>query len=134
MVAKNKSIFTPYFIPRNDIDTIEQHCETNWQSGVWATQLEVIAAATVFAVPVFFLELSAKEYKWNAVHPLNNPALKYPFIPEMEGCPLLRPQHFELMYYTNSHYDVIVSVDTERVCTDQPLLSGTISELIEITD
>jgi len=52
MVAKNKSNFNPYFIPMKDADTIEQHCETNWQSGVWTTQVEVIAAATVFQVPV----------------------------------------------------------------------------------
>ena len=123
MVAKNKSIFRPYFTPRKDADTIEQHCETNWQSGVWATQVEVIAAATVFHVPIFFIECSAKEYKWNAIHPLHNPALKYPYIPEMEERTLLRSQHFELLYHTNSHYDAIVSVDTGRGCIDLQFLS-----------
>jgi len=134
MVAKNKNTFRPYFISTKTVDTIEQHCETNWQSGVWATQVEVIAAATVFHVPIFFLERSAKEYKWNVVHPLQNPSLKFPYIPEMDECTLLRPEHFELLYHTNYHYDAIVSVETGRVCVDQPLLSGTTSELIQLLD
>ena len=44
-----------------------------------------------------------------------------------------RPQHFELLYHTNYFYDTIVSVDTGRVCTDKPLLSGTTSELIKLS-
>ncbi|XP_065897260.1 uncharacterized protein [Dysidea avara] len=135
MVKKNQSIFRPYFIPRKDVDTIEKHCEQNWPSGAWATQVEVVAAATVFAVPIFFIEQSGNEHKWNTtIYPLHNPTLKYPHIPEMEECALLRPTHFELLYYTNSHYDAIVSVDTGRVCIYQPLLSGESSELIEISD
>jgi len=56
-----------------------------------------------------------------------------PYIPEMDST-LLRPQHFELLYHTNYHYDTIVSVDTGRACTDKPLLSGTTSELIKLTN
>ena len=116
------------------MDTIDQHCKQNWQPGTWATQVEVVAAATVFAVPVFFTSQSGQEYKWNVIYPLSNPTLKYPDFPDMEEPTLLRPPHFELLYHTNLHYDAIVSVDTGRVCTDQPVSLGTTSELIELSD
>ena len=81
-------------------------------SGTWATLVEVIAAATVFAVPVYFMSQTGEEIKWNVIHPLNNPLLHYPDFPDMHQTVLLKPSHFELMYYENLHYDAIVAADT----------------------
>ena len=46
---------------------------------------------------------------------------------------LLKSGHFELMYYDNLHYDVVMSAVTDNVCTDQPILTGTESTIIDLT-
>ena len=33
---------------------------------------------------------------------------------------LLKPSHFELLYYTNLHYDAVMAEDTGRVSIDHP--------------
>ena len=35
------------------------------------------------------------------------------------------PDHFELMYFENHHYDAVVSFTTGKVCTDHPIIAGT---------
>ena len=95
-------------------------CQQNWKPGVWATQVEVIAAATVFCVPVFFISPSTEEMKWNVIHP------RYPVFPDIdiEETGYLRPSHFELLYYQNYHYDAVVA----------PILTGTKNKLIDLSD
>lgn len=133
MVFLNKSIFSAYFIPTTNVHTIHQHCECNWMSGTWATLVEVIAAATVFSVPVYFVPLT-EELKWNVIHPLNNSLLRYPDFPNMHKTELLKPSHFELLYYENLHYDAIVAADTGRVSLHTPVLTKNESQLIDLCD
>ena len=54
-ISQNKGFFNPFFTPSSNIKDL---CEQNWKSGIWATQVEVIAAATVFRVPIYFISLS----------------------------------------------------------------------------
>jgi len=137
IIFRNKNIFRPFFIPTSNIKTVEDLCDQNWKSGVWATQVEVIAAATIFHVPIYFISPSIGEMKWNVIHPLNNTSIRYPDFPDVdvEEDNFLRPSHFELLYYHNYHYDAVVAVETGRVNIDVPILTGaTNSELIYLSD
>ena len=98
--------------------------------------MEVIAAATVFKVPIFFISPSTEEMKWNIIYPLNNSSVHYPAFPDVDvdETSFLRPSHFELLYHQNYHYDAVVAVNNGRVTTDVPILTGTISELIVLSD
>ena len=49
MVLLNKRILKPFFIPTSKVQTFEL-CEHNWKPSIWATQVEVVAAATVFEI------------------------------------------------------------------------------------
>ena len=134
MVLLNKSIFKPFFIPTSKVQSFEELCEHNWKPGIWATQVEVVAAATIFQVPIYFISPSTIGHKWNVIHPLTNPLINYPCFPDIDGATLLKPSHFELLYYENSHYDAVVALDSGRVSTGNPILTGSTSELIDLCD
>ena len=63
----------------NTVNT--EHCQETWMNtvcvatpGTWATQVEVIATATIFRVPVYFCLVSSTSlncYRWNVIHPLD---------------------------------------------------------------
>lgn len=75
--------------------------------------------------------------KWNIIHPLNNASIRYPDFPDVdvEEDNFLWLSHFELLYYHNYHYDAVVAVETGRVNTNVPILTGaTNSELIYLSD
>ena len=132
MVLLNKNIFSTYFIPTTNASTIDQHCQLNWISGTWATLVDVLAAATVFGVPVYFVSHTAKEFKWNVIYPLKDPRIRYPDFPDMQETTLLKPSHFELLYYENLHYDAIVAADTGRVSLHKPVLTETPNQIIDL--
>ena len=55
MVLLNKNIFKPFFILTLKAKTSEELCKHIWKPDVWATQVEVVAAATTFQVPIYFV-------------------------------------------------------------------------------
>ena len=134
MVLLNKNTFKPFFIPTLKVHTFEKLCEHNWKPGIWATQV-VVAAATLFQVPIYFISPSTKTgHKWNVIHPLTNSLIYYPCYPDIDEATPLKPSRFELLYYENLHYDAVVAVDSGRVSTDNPILTGSASELIDLCD
>ena len=50
----NKPIFANYLIPGHDEATIDDHLKKISMLGSWATQVEVVAAASAFEIPVYF--------------------------------------------------------------------------------
>ena len=130
----NKNIFKPFFIPTLKAKTFEELCEHIWKPGIWATQVEVVAAATTFQVPIYFVSPSEKDHKWNVIHPLTNSLIHYPCPPDIDVVTLLKPSHFELLYHENLHYDAVVAVHSGRVSTDKPILTGSDSETINLCD
>ena len=99
MVSRNKETFQEFFIPTADVTNIDQHCACMWMSGTWATLVEVVAAATVFMIPVYFVTQS-RGFKWNVVRPLNKPQLHYHHFPEVpESIVLLKLSHLILSFY-----------------------------------
>ena len=76
-------------------------------------------------------------YKWSMVKPITSLMkcnLKLPELPDVKDRVTLQmPDHFELLYHDNLHYDVIMSAVTDGVCMDHPILTGTESTVIDIT-
>ena len=52
-ISYNKEIFIPI-----NVNSIDQHCARMCISGTRVTLVEVVAAATVFMIPVYFITLS----------------------------------------------------------------------------
>ena len=131
----NKDVFCTFLMPAG---SMEEHCVGVGTPGTWATQVEVVATATIFRVPVYFCTITSNSTdccRWNVIHPLNESKyeLRYPVLPDLDkSIALLKPDHFELLYYENCHYDAIVSIGSGKVCLTPPTLLGCHSELIEL--
>ncbi len=91
-------------LPRTSSQT-----KTMLRPDTWATHVEVIAAATYFQVPVYFLT-QADVLKWKVVRPLSGcRTFGFLFLQELSAVQTVIT-HFELVYYPNRHYDCVVSV------------------------
>ena len=66
------------------------------------------------------------------MHPLTNSLIRYPCFPDIDGVSLFHLTWTELLYYENLHYDAVVAVDSGKVSTDNPILTGSTSELINL--
>ena len=125
----NKPIFANYLIPGHDEATIHDHIKKISVLGTWATQVEVVAAASAFEIHVYFYAKNQNQNTVsNTVQPFTSTkkTLKLPVFPEIsKHISLQMSTHFELLYYDSLHYDAIVSEDMEMVCVDVPELSGT---------
>ena len=68
-------------------------------------------------------------HKWSVVKPITSLMkcnLKFSELSDVKDrITLQMPDHFELLYHDNLHYDVIMSAVTDEVCTDHPILTGT---------
>ena len=131
----NKSVFSIFLIPGENQVTIEEHVESGRVPGSWATQVEVVAAASAFEIPIYYYSIDKKsqKYTWKVVHPYSSTKqkLKLPEFPEVsKGVSLQMPTHFELLYYDSLHYDAIVCETTGRVCSTPPTLSYNHSRLV----
>lgn len=135
----NKGTFSRFLMPGINCKTIDEHIKMISSPHTWATQVEAVAAATVFEVPLYYCtwDQSNAIYKWHVVKPFFNDKespLKIPAFPQPnDNTTLLRPTHFELFYYDNSHYDAIVSILTGKVSTTPPPLPTSHSDLLDLT-
>ena len=80
----------------------------------WGTHIEILAAATLFEVPVYEYVQSPEcdsEDHWEVHHPLAS-LHKLNQLPITELHHMHRPPHFELRYIINSHYDCIVDKES----------------------
>ena len=61
--------------------------------------------------------------------------LKLPELPNVKDRVTLQmPDHFELLHHDNLPYDVIMPAVTDKVFTDHPILTGTESTVINLTN
>ena len=130
----NKEIFSPYLISQLNKSTIEEQICHVSTPGTWATHIEVLATASVFEVPVFYCMQDSQEgHKWRVVKPITR-LVRFPELPDVDNSiNLLKPDHFELFYHENSHYDVVLSAVNNKVCADHPMLTGSESAVIDLT-
>ena len=90
----------------------------------------MLAVATYFQVPVYFCvdpprQSTGGAYCFSPIALCAN--VHYPLITEPFLQDALRIPHFELAYYTNCHYNAIVSAQTGLLHATPPKLSGKVS-------
>lgn len=95
---------------------------------VWGTAVELLAAASLFDIPVYTLVPYKDTYRWLCYQPLENAKLVYPKEPPPSR--LKHIDHIELLNVRGCHYDVIVSDDGGIYMLDRPLLNNTEDFLI----
>ena len=81
----NKALFESRFIPSANATSFRDHLKHQLWPGVWGTQVELMATATLFQVPVYccYTNLSGAKYHWEAIKPIATPAnLRVPEIVE----------------------------------------------------
>ena len=133
----NKEIFSPNLILGWNKPTIAEQIFHVSTPGTWATHVEVLATASVFEVPVYYCTQDSQgEYKWSVVKPITSLMkcnLKFLELSDVDdSITLLKPDHFELMYYDNLHYGY-VSCLILIMFADHPILTGTESTVIDLT-
>ena len=132
IINLNKATFGEYFMPTINQPTISAHINHMLKPGVWGTYLEVKAAATLFQIPIYFCSISPpssvrRDYKWSVCHPISPDKISFPLIFEgaYEGLPSFqRIHHIEMLHHENSHYNVVVSTETGKLCETPPELTG----------
>lgn len=125
----NPSKFTPFLMSINK-PTFEEHIRHIGTPQTWGTHIEVLAVATYYKFPVYFLNKKRGEevFKWNVIKPLCTDNMSYPFLVEEDGfLASTEATHIEIVYYC-SHYNSITCLDTDRASRLKP-----VTECNEIT-
>ena len=117
-ISRNRTHFQPYI----DGDMVEYIARVQL-TRVWGTAVELLAAASLFDIPVYTLVPYKDTYHWLCYKPLENAKLIYPKEPPPSR--LHHIDHFELLNVHGCHYDVIASEDGGVYMLDRPLLSKT---------
>ena len=81
----NKALFERRFISSANTTSFHDHLKHQLWPGVWGTQVELMATATLFQVPVYccYTNLSGTKYHWEAIKPIATHAnLRVPEIVE----------------------------------------------------
>ena len=129
----NSGLFEKRMTDVNDC-SFAAHIKKLCYPNTWATHIEVMAISTYFQAPVYFCtdppqQSTGGSYCWECYSPLaSREALRYPIITDHEAIlEEANSPHFELAYYTNCHYNSIVSVHTGALHASPPPLTGKIS-------
>ena len=116
---QNSNIFISFLF---GISSMADHISRMLCSSTWGTQVEILAAAPLFQVPIYECVQSANSYSyhWEVHHPVVETMSSHQVILAKDS--LLQntriPSHFELFYETNLHYDCVI--DKTRVKTPWP--------------
>ena len=118
----NPTIFSNYLMPINKL-TIEQQVKHMLRPSVWGTHLELKAAATLFQ----FLSQQQQPhddppFSWSTFQPLSLNLVKLPHIIDEEA--QLKEDKSHQLYHHNSHYDIVISLQSEKTAVDMPTLTG----------
>ena len=124
----NKQHFQGYLIPPHDRKDISSHAIYMSAPDVWGTQVVLKAAATMFGLPIYFLEKSARGYEWKVIHSLKDRSfLTLPQLTILDELTVPTTlTHIELLYSKNVHFDSVVHISTEKTSVDAPELSESI--------
>ena len=122
----NQRLFQNRLVEGINASTITQHIRRMLTPCVWGTHIELMAVATMFQIPVYYVSKNCNgPYKWQVIHPLEKPHnLRYPLIMSEEPYKSMKtPSHMEFLYHENCHYDSIVASATNAVPPTPPQLS-----------
>lgn len=115
---RNEHMLAKFLMSPVNKPTFQEHLTFLEQPDTWATQVEVIAIATMFCVAVFYCREKDSLYHWEVINPLTCPVQG----DNLTGAAI--PHHFEL-YWDGSHYDCVVSQSTGICSNSTPVLRGT---------
>ena len=114
----NTNIFQNRLVQGINAHTFEQHIQKMLSPSTWGTHIEVMAASTMFQIPIYYATKNNDGgYKWQVIYPLEKShSLRYPpIISEEPYTSMKTPSHMELLYHENYHYDCIVSSATHAI-------------------
>ena len=124
----NAKIFLPHIEQKYNCSVeIRKYCLSMDISGIWGTEIELLAAATLLQAPMYtYTQMgSTKSYRWTRFHPLAPPTnivCDYAAcIEKLVYMPKPSDWHIELLHFGGCHYDLIVSVHHENRLTFPPL-------------
>ena len=95
----NHKHFEGLLIPQVNVDTMDTHAKMILQPGTWDTQMEVLAAATYFQVPLYYIAYQGKvaDIKWSVAKPLHYRS-KFCFVDINQALPPMNSiTHFDLV-------------------------------------
>ncbi len=103
--------------------------------GSWGTHLEIIAAATLFPMSMYYCtqSISSNLFTWGAFHPISSHQIRFPLLVEDVLLSREKIDHIELFYHQLVHYDAIVSTENE-ICRTPPQLTGEVNTNIVVLD
>ena len=119
----NMQKFGTYLTPsQSEETTIADHIVNMAKPCAWATQVELLAATSYFQVPVYSCHKSNDKYTWNVFKPIRTSEdLNFP----ADGSyPAPALHHFEIVYHTETHYDSILNITSNRVSRNPPTVVG----------
>ena len=126
-VYANSNIFMPHIQQRCQSQMeVRQYCLAMDVSGVWGTELEILAAATMLQAPVYtYTQINSKSYRWLRYLPLSpahSVTCKY-HDSVQRLVHMIKPAdyHLELFHFNSSHYDVIVADNEDSRLSFPPL-------------
>lgn len=110
----NKGTFEKYLTKSQDT-IIENHITSMAKPCTWATQIEVLSAASCFQIPIYSCHRSEDKCTWNIHRPIS--------IPDHWDYPAkVQLNHFEMVYHAGAHYDSVINIETNRVSQIPPTI------------
>lgn len=114
-ISMNSEIFIPHIKQKHGTTTTDDYCTAMSTDGVWGTDIEILAAATILQAPIYTYSCeNSNKYRWLRYLPLS--------IPEHIHCDydetlkqlvfMAKPAafHVELFHFESRHYDLITSI------------------------
>lgn len=113
-ITNNTNLFHSLVISEDKNYTLMDHIKNMKKPMVWASQIEIQAAADLYGVPVYLFtpKPSGIGYHW------------YCYNKRTLAVPQLKHSHIELAHKSGVHFHCIVDATSLRPCTVPPLLSG----------
>ena len=125
LINLNRDKFLHYLIPSVNKPTIDEHIRHMMLRNNWPTQVEILAAATLYRLPIYFCttSLATDSFKWGVIKPLLAEKIRFPHLVDEEYREANNTLNHIEMYHEGHHYDAIVSVDGND-CLEVPELTG----------
>ncbi len=135
LINLNNEVFTNYLMCGVNCSTITEQVRHMSRPGSWGTHLEIIAAATLFQISVYYCTpcTSSSSFTWGAFHPISSHRISFPLLAEDVLLSREPINHIELYYHQSVHYDAIVPTENE-ISRTPPQLTGETKTAIIVLD
>ena len=110
-------------LPGQAESSMREHIKKISLLGSWGTDVDILAAASYFQIPVYYccVDKKSKQWVWNCIEPIARPdQLRYPIVVDSYPAREVSPTHIELVYWRDTHYDSIVSRGSGNASTESP--------------